>query len=78
MYGMDCNKCDKNCIDCISLDKTHSKIIHLMQEIKKIKGIKNFYVLSGVRFDLATEEYLKELKGHISGKLKIAPEHVKI
>jgi len=76
MYGMDCNKCNKNCIDCNLLDRTHSKIIHLMREIKKIKGVKNFYVRSGVRFDLATEEYLKELKNHISGKLKIAPEHV--
>ena len=31
---------------------------------------------SGVRFDLATDEYLRELKPHISGTLKIAPEHV--
>jgi len=76
MYGMDCNKCEKNCIDCKSLDRSHLKLIHLMKEIKKINGVKNFYIRSGIRYDLATEEYLKEIKNHISGKLKIAPEHV--
>ena len=76
MYGMDCNKCEKDCIDCKTLDRSHSKLIHLMKEIKKINGVKNFYVRSGIRYDLATEEYLNELKNHISGKLKIAPEHI--
>jgi uncharacterized radical SAM protein YgiQ len=76
MYGMDCNKCNQSCIDCKSLDKSNSKLIHLLKEIKKIKAVKNLYVRSGIRYDLATDEYLTELKPHISGKLKIAPEHV--
>jgi len=76
MYGMDCNKCDKSCIDCKNLDRSNSKLIHLLKEIRKIKKVKNLYVRSGIRYDLATDEYLKELKHHISGKLKIAPEHV--
>jgi uncharacterized radical SAM protein YgiQ len=76
MYGMDCNKCNKNCIDCKNLDRTNSKLIHLLKEIRKIKQVKNLYVRSGIRYDLASEEYLTELKPHISGKLKIAPEHV--
>lgn len=75
MYGMDCNKCGRRCIDCKNLDKSHSKLIHLLKEIRKIKEVKKLFVRSGVRFDLATDEYLKELKPHISGTLKIAPEH---
>jgi len=34
------------------------------------------YVRSGIRYDLVTDEYLKEIKPHISGHLKIAPEHI--
>ncbi len=77
MYGMDCKKCaGNNCLNCKNLDRTHSKLIHLLKEIRKIKEVKKLFVRSGVRYDLATDEYLKELKPHISGTLKIAPEHV--
>jgi uncharacterized radical SAM protein YgiQ len=77
MYGMDCNKCNNNvCLNCKNLDRSHSKLIHLLKEIRKIKEVKKLFVRSGVRFDLATDEYLRELKPHISGTLKIAPEHV--
>ena len=78
MYGMDCDKCEGDCIKCNKLDKSHSRIIHLLKEIKKIKGVKKVYIRSGVRYDLATNEYLEELKHHISGKLKIAPEHISL
>ncbi len=77
MYGMDCRKCNlANCINCDKLDKSHSRLIHLLQEIRKIKEVKHLYVRSGIRYDLVNDEYLKELKHHISGHLKIAPEHV--
>lgn len=76
MYGMDCRKCEGNCISCINLDRSHSKIISLMKKVKKIPGIKKVFVRSGVRYDLANDSYLNELKPFISGKLKIAPEHV--
>lgn len=76
MYGMDCNLCNKSCIDCKRLDKSHKKLINLLKEIRKIKRVKKLFVRSGIRFDLVNDEYLKELKPHISGKLKIAPEHV--
>jgi len=76
MYGMACNKCKENCMSCKKLDKSHFKVIHLFKEIEKIKEVKKFYVRSGIRYDLVTDEYLKELKNHISGTLKIAPEHV--
>ena len=76
MYGMDCSKCKNNCLNCKTLDRSHSKLIHLFKEIEKIKGVKKFYVRSGIRYDLVTDEFVKALKPHISGTLKIAPEHV--
>ncbi len=76
MYGMDCVKCKGSCINCSKLDCSHSKLIHLLREIRKIKSVKKAFVRSGIRYDIAPDEYLKELKYHISGTLKIAPEHV--
>ncbi len=79
MYGMDCVKCSaRRCISCKELDKSHSKILSLMRKARKIPGVKKIFVRSGVRYDLAaeSEEYIKELSTyHISGCLKIAPEH---
>jgi uncharacterized radical SAM protein YgiQ len=74
---MDCNKCDKACIECPNLDKSNKKLIELLREVRKIKGIKKIFIRSGVRYDLTTNEYLKEIIDyHLSGQLKIAPEHV--
>ncbi|MHA1563368.1 MAG: YgiQ family radical SAM protein [Promethearchaeota archaeon] len=81
MYGMDCPssyKCEKNCLDCSILNSSHEKALELLKESRKIKGIKKTFVRSGIRYDLALDydEYLKELsEHHISGNLKIAPEH---
>lgn len=79
MYGMDCVKCDsKKCMLCKNLDKSHSKLIHLLREARKVQGVKNLFVRSGIRYDLAIEsnEYVTEISNHhISGCLKIAPEH---
>ena len=79
MYGMDCVKCNNNiCMSCKNLNKSHSKLIHLMREARKIPGIKKIFIRSGIRYDLAvnSEEYIKEIsRYHISGCLKIAPEH---
>ena len=81
MYGMDCKNaefCSGNCISCKKLDRSHKRLIRLMRRIREIKGIKKVFVRSGVRFDLAVDsmEYIKELsEHHISGCLKIAPEH---
>jgi len=76
MYGMDCNKCKSNCISCSQLNRSHSRLIKLLRDIRNIKGIKKVFIRSGIRYDIAPNEYLKELKHHISGQLKIAPEHV--
>ncbi len=77
MYGMDCSACNGDCINCQKLDRSHRKLTELMRKARNIHGIKKIFVRSGVRYDLATKDYLKELVNfHVSGKLKIAPEHV--
>jgi uncharacterized radical SAM protein YgiQ len=82
MYGMDCaagEKCEKECLSCARLDRSHRRLIALMRKARRVPGVKKIFVRSGIRYDLAmeSEEYLRELCGHhLSGLLKIAPEHV--
>jgi len=81
MYGMDCpTPCrEGKCLPCESLDRSHNRLIRLMKRARAIPGVKKVFVRSGIRYDLAMEsrEYLRELcSHHISGLLKIAPEHV--
>jgi uncharacterized radical SAM protein YgiQ len=79
---MDCaaaERCGKECLRCKRLDRSHGRLIELMRKARQIPGVKKIFVRSGIRYDLAmeSEEYLKELSGHhLSGLLKIAPEHV--
>lgn len=81
MYGMDCRwPCrDGHCLDCPEADLSHARLIDLMRKAREIPGVKKVFVRSGVRFDLAVRspEYVRELaRHHVSGLLKIAPEHV--
>jgi uncharacterized radical SAM protein YgiQ len=77
MYGMDCRKCNKSCIECTQLDKSNKRAINLLKKARQIKGVKNIYLKSGVRFDLASPEYIKEVvTHHIYDTLRVAPEHV--
>ena len=78
MYGMDCRKCEKsNCLECKQLDKSHQKLIQLLRKARKIPDIKNVYLRSGIRYDLAPKEYIKEIaEHHLYDTLRIAPEHV--
>ncbi|MBN1940123.1 MAG: YgiQ family radical SAM protein [Candidatus Aminicenantes bacterium] len=79
MYGMDCETvCGKPCLDCAKRP-SHDRLIALLRRARAVPGVKKVFVRSGVRFDLALEsgEYIRELVGHhVSGFLKIAPEHV--
>jgi uncharacterized radical SAM protein YgiQ len=66
---------------CKNLDTSHDEYIELLRELAKLRGVKKVFVRSGVRFDYAMKEkkgrFLEELcKNHISGQLKVAPEHV--
>ena len=78
MHGMDCDKCvDGKCIDCKKLDRSNKRLIELLAKARKVNGVKNVFIRSGIRFDLASPEYVKEIaKCHIFDSLRIAPEHV--
>jgi uncharacterized radical SAM protein YgiQ len=61
----------------------HGPLVDLYEKARKVKGVKHLFVGSGVRYDLAQvdrkngERYLEALIAHhVSGQLKVAPEHV--
>ena len=77
---------NKRCVDahrlCRTMKVDHSRNIKLLKDIRAVPGIKKAFVASGVRYDLITAdkkhgyEYLKEMVNHhISGQMKVAPEH---
>ncbi len=67
---------------CPNLDADHSDYFALLREARVIPKVKKVFVRSGVRYDYLLADpkgraYLKELcQYHISGQLKVAPEHV--
>lgn len=80
MYGMDCpesGQCQKNCLLCGKLDRSNKKLIRLLRKARALPGINHIFLRSGIRYDLASPEYLKELlEHHTFDTLRIAPEHV--
>ncbi|AOY02339.1 YgiQ family radical SAM protein [Jeongeupia sp. USM3] len=63
---------------CENLNTDHSHLIQLYRKARAIPGVKKITIGSGLRYDIAVEspEYIKELvTHHVSGYLKIAPEH---
>jgi len=74
---------DKNCLTpspCLSLDTDHTDYMLLLRSLRAIPGVKNVFVRSGVRFDFLMldkkgEFFTDLIKYHISGQLKVAPEH---
>ncbi|WP_303105020.1 YgiQ family radical SAM protein [uncultured Mitsuokella sp.] len=67
-------------VPCRQLVADHSDYIKLLRELRSLPGVKKVFVRSGIRFDyllLAKDDFLRELcEHHISGQLKIAPEHI--
>lgn len=66
---------------CKNLIIDHSEYLELLRKVRSIDGIKKVFVRSGIRYDYLihdkNDEFFKELcKHHISGQLKVAPEHV--
>ena len=66
---------------CKNVNADHSDYVALLRKLRKIPGVKKVFVRSGIRFDylLADKKdtFLGELvQYHISGQLKVAPEHV--
>jgi uncharacterized radical SAM protein YgiQ len=74
----------KSCIfpkPCKSLKASHTEYMELLRSIRSLPGVKKVFVRSGLRHDYILadpmgSEFLEELcRWHISGQLKIAPEH---
>ena len=66
---------------CKNLVVDHSEYLDILREARKLPGIKKVFVRSGLRYDYImydkNKEFFEELvKYHISGQLKVAPEHV--
>lgn len=66
---------------CPNLNIDHSEYLKLLKEVRAIENIKKVFIRSGIRYDYLindkNDEFFKELcKYHISGQLKVAPEHV--
>jgi uncharacterized radical SAM protein YgiQ len=67
---------------CPSLKIDHGRQLSLLKSLRGLPGVKRVFVASGIRYDLILADrdggarYLKELvKNHISGQMKVAPEH---
>lgn len=65
---------------CNNLEVDHKDYIELLRKLRKLDNVKKVFIRSGIRFDylLADKDkkFLEELcKYHISGQLKVAPEH---
>ena len=70
----------KKCFSCPNLEVDHSEYIQLLRKVRALKSVKKVFVRSGVRYDLVNKDpsglFLRELtEFHVSGQLKVAPEH---
>lgn len=86
-----CNKCvSPSCIHpviCSNLDTSHKPMTELYRKVDQHPRVKKAFVGSGIRYDLLTKSYNKNaddsvdeymeqvLRRHVSGRLKVAPEH---
>lgn len=66
---------------CPNLKVDHSDYIKLLRELRALPGVKKVFIRSGIRFDYcmcdSDDTFLNELcKYHISGQLRVAPEHI--
>ena len=75
---------NKQCLfpkPCERLQADHSDYVLLLRKLREIPGVKKVFIRSGIRFDYLLadkkQDFLRELcKYHVSGQLKVAPEHV--
>lgn len=75
---------NKSCLGynmCEKVEADHRPYLKLLRRLRNIDGVKKVFIRSGIRFDFLLrdkdETFFKEMvEHHISGQLKIAPEHV--
>lgn len=74
----------KQCLEdkpCPLLKVTHNNYLDILREVRSLDKIKKVFVRSGIRYDYVmydkSDKFFKELvEHHVSGQLKVAPEHV--
>lgn len=76
---------EKRCLypkKCSSMPLNHKPILDILEKIRKLPNVKKAFVASGIRYDMILDDeksgmkYLdKIVKHHVSGQMKIAPEH---
>lgn len=89
MYQMKCRseRIEKACrrLSCVhpgvceNLVTDHEPLVKLLRQVREEKGVRNVFIASGVRYDLAerSPEFVRELAAHhTGGQLSVAPEHV--
>jgi uncharacterized radical SAM protein YgiQ len=75
---------NKQCLwpkPCKNLNADHSEYLKLLRKLRQLPKVKKVFVRSGIRFDYIMEDkdnhFFQELvEHHISGQLKVAPEHI--
>ncbi len=73
----------KHCLapsPCKNMQVSHGEYLNILRKLRQLDGIKKVFIRSGIRFDYLMEdesdEFLSELvRYHISGQLRVAPEH---
>lgn len=66
---------------CKNMQVSHQKLVNTLRKIRALPNVKKVFIRSGIRFDYVMSDkdrtFLHELcKYHVSGQLKVAPEHV--
>ena len=75
---------DRQCLyprPCKNLRADHSDYVALLRKLRKLQGVKKVFIRSGVRFDYLMADkddtfFNEMLKYHVSGQLRVAPEHI--
>ncbi len=75
---------DKDCLypsPCKNMDIDHKEYLEVLRAVRSVPGVKKVFIRSGIRYDYLMADkdssFLRELcKYHVSGTLKVAPEHI--
>ena len=76
--------CTKNCMSpniCENLKVSHKGITEVLEGVERVQGVKRVFIRSGLRYDYIMADkdrrfFERLVKKHVSGQLKVAPEHV--
>ncbi|MBQ7986499.1 MAG: YgiQ family radical SAM protein [Clostridia bacterium] len=75
---------DRQCLyptPCKNMEISHKEYGELLEKLRSVKGVKKVFIRSGIRFDYLINDkndkfFYDLVKHHVSGQLKVAPEHI--